>query len=167
MKDASETQAIESSISVHLIQTCKAHSRGRITLKIPVFNQYRLFSRWERVSAEQEFWCVCVISITDRFIECLPNMAFVQIPNFVQIKRRVCSDRWKNRFIIPHSGPQKNTMKRQGCTFSDSITSLPTIVRKDSTAVFKQLIISQRGSGDEEVQAGHSTRKKQLLSGLS
>lgn len=59
MKDASETQAIESSISVHLIQTYKAHSRGRITLKISVFNQYRLFSRWERVSAEQEFWCVC------------------------------------------------------------------------------------------------------------
>lgn len=93
---------------------------------------------------------VCVISITDRFIECLPNMAFVQILNFVQIKRRVCSDRWKNRFIIPHSGPQKNTMKRQGCTLSDSITSLPTIVRKDLTAVFKQLIISQRGNGDEK-----------------
>lgn len=59
MKDASETQAIESSISVHLIQTYKAHSRGKITLKTSVFNQYRVFSRWEKVSAEQEFRCVC------------------------------------------------------------------------------------------------------------
>lgn len=121
------------------------HSQNLCLLPVQAIFKVGKSQCWTRILV-----CVCVISITDRFIECLPNMAFVQILNFVQIKRRVCSDRWKNRFIIPHSGPQKNTMKRQGCTLSDSITSLPTIVRKDLTAVFKQLIISQRGSGDEK-----------------
>lgn len=59
MKDACETQATESSfLSAYTIFRC---TRDKIRLEnLCVFNQYRIFSRWEKVTAKWDFFCMCL-----------------------------------------------------------------------------------------------------------
>lgn len=58
MKDASATQAIEFSISVHLIQTHKPHSEAGWVSKALSLASTGYFQAGEKVSAHQKFLCV-------------------------------------------------------------------------------------------------------------
>lgn len=66
-KNASETQAIESSINVHLIQTHKPHSEARSASKASPLARTGYFQGGKRSVLIKNF-SVCVISITDTFI---------------------------------------------------------------------------------------------------
>lgn len=66
-KNASETQAIESSISVHLIQTHKPHSEARSVSKALPLAGKGYFQGGKKSLLIKNF-SVCVISITDTLI---------------------------------------------------------------------------------------------------
>lgn len=67
MKDASETQAVGSPISVHLIHTHKLHSEARSVSKALSLTSPGYF-QLGKTSVPIKNFSVCVISITDTFI---------------------------------------------------------------------------------------------------
>lgn len=66
-KDASETQAVESPVSVHLNHTHKLHSEATSVSKTPSLTSSGYFKVGKKSVLIKNF-SVCVISITDKFI---------------------------------------------------------------------------------------------------